>query len=71
MSGLVGIIAAGSSNDHDLSPDPGHRGLPHVLLGALLIYVKIGLALYWLNGAWKWVPMDHRFGKDGKRYTRG
>jgi len=40
-----------------------------MVLGALLIYVKLGLALYWLHGAWKWVPMDQRVGRDGKRYS--
>jgi hypothetical protein len=42
-----------------------------MLLGAILFYVRVGLALYWLHGAWKWIPIDQRFMKDGKRVTPG
>jgi len=71
LGGIVGFVLA-------IALDPSHpeplyflaaEGV--MLLGALLIYVKLGLALYWLHGAWKWVPMEHRAGRDGKRYTPG
>jgi hypothetical protein len=42
-----------------------------MVLGALLIYVKLGLALYWLHGAWKWLPMDQRWTRQGKRIAPG
>ena len=69
MGGLLAVIVP-------LVVDPSHPepvfilvGYAAVLFGALLLYVKLGLALYWLHGAWKWVPIDQRAGRDGKRYT--
>jgi len=67
--GMALVVAA-------IVSDPSHPDVALILFGelttlfgALLIYVKLGLALYWLNGAWKWVPAEQRAGRDGKRYT--
>jgi hypothetical protein len=67
--GFVGFFTAMFSHDHDLMVTMGVASYAVILLGALLIYVKIGFAFYWLHGAWKWIPFDQRAGKDGKRYT--
>ncbi|HEY1955394.1 MAG TPA: hypothetical protein VGH28_07270 [Polyangiaceae bacterium] len=71
VGGIAGVVAA-------IVVDPSHpepvfilAGYATMLFGALLLYVKLGLALYWLHGAWKWLPMDQRVGRDGKRRTPG
>lgn len=71
LGGIVGIVAG-------IALDPSHPepvaivvGYAAMLFGALLLYVKLGLALYWLHGAWKWVPMNQRVGREGKRYSPG
>lgn len=71
LGGLVAVI--GGIVADPSHPDPAFilAGYATMFLGALLIYVKLGLALYWLHGAWKWVPMEQRAGRDGKRYTPG
>ncbi len=71
VGGLVALLAAMLLDDKDLTPILLIAGWAVMMLGGILIYVKIGLALYWLNGAWKWVPMDRRFGRDGKRFAPG
>ncbi len=71
FAGFATLIGGIILDDHDLTPILVIGGYAALLLGALLLYVKIGLALYWLHGAWKWVPRDQRFGKDGKRYDAG
>ena len=70
-SGIGVMVAAFAIHDHDLSPILFVGGWAGLLVGALLIYVKIGVALYWLHGAWKWLPMDQRFTRDGKRISPG
>ncbi len=65
---VVGAIVIDSSHPEPVFIIAGYAAM---LLGSLLIYVKLGLGLYWLHGAWKWVPMDQRVGRDGKRYTPG
>ena len=70
-SGIGVMIAAFAVNDHDLSPILFVGGWVGLLVGALLIYVKLGVALYWLHRAWKWLPMDQRFTRDGKRISPG
>jgi hypothetical protein len=69
--GLVIAAIATSSGHHPPELELILAGEGVMLLGALLLYVKIGVALYWLHGAWKWVPMEWRAGKDNKRYTPG
>ena len=71
VSGIGLFVGAFAVHDHDLSPVLAVAGWAVILLGAMLIYVKLGLALYWLHGAWKWVPMDQRFTRDGKRIGPG
>jgi hypothetical protein len=71
LGGLV-LVFGGFVADAS-HPDPVLivAGYATMLLGVLLLYVKLGIALYWLHGAWKWVPMEQRAGRDGKRYTPG
>ncbi len=73
LGGIVMVVAVIVMADPHHPPEIGlilgAEGI--MLLGALLLYVKIGVALFWLHGAWKWVPMEWRFGKDNKRYTPG
>lgn len=71
LGGMV-LLVAGIAIDPS-HPDPALIlfGYASMIFGALLIYVKLGVALYWLNGAWKWVPMDQRVGANGKRYAPG
>ncbi len=71
LGGIVTLIVGIAIDDHDLTPALVIGGYLGLLLGAFVLYAKIGIALYWLHGAWKWVPMDQRFGKDGKRYQPG
>jgi len=71
LCGIGALIAGIVVDDHDLTPALVIGGYVAMLVGAMLLYVKIGVALYWLHGAWKWVPMDQRFDKNGKRITPG
>jgi len=66
--GLAGIGVAIAIDDHDLSPILGISGWGLLVLGGLLIYLKLGLGLYWVHQAWKWVPVDQRYDKSGKRW---
>ncbi|HSQ65862.1 MAG TPA: hypothetical protein VLM85_21720 [Polyangiaceae bacterium] len=67
LIGACGVGAAMAIDDHDVSPILAVSGFGLLMLGALLIYVKLGLGLYWLHQAWKWLPMEQRFDKNGKR----
>jgi hypothetical protein len=67
VSGIGLYIAAFVVHDRSLQPIFLLSGAGLLMIGALLIYVKLGIALYWLHGAWKWVPMDQRWMRDGKR----
>jgi hypothetical protein len=65
------FIAAVVVADKDVSPWLFVAGWCVLMLGAVLVYVKFGLALWWLHAAWKWVPMDQRYMRDGKRIQPG
>jgi hypothetical protein len=67
----VGCIAGVVINDPKSSPGILLGGWCALMIGAIFVYVKLGLALYWLHGAWKWVPMDQRVSPQGKRFTPG
>ena len=67
LIGAAGFGAAMAIDDRDVTPILAVSGFALLMLGALLIYVKLGLGLYWLHQAWKWVPMEQRFDKKGKR----
>lgn len=68
MIGLGAMIAAFAIHDEDVSPIVGIAGWAVLMLGALLLNAKLILAMFWLHGAWKWVPPDQRFDKTGKRF---
>jgi hypothetical protein len=65
--GAGGFGAAMAIHDRDVSPIVAISGFGLLLIGAMLIYVKLGLGMYWLHQAWKWVPVEQRFDKNGKR----
>ncbi len=67
--GLVTMIGAIAIHDEDVSPIVGFAGWALLMLGALLLNAKFILGMYWLHGAWKWLPADQRFDKTGKRFT--
>ncbi len=71
LGGFIMLVVGVLIKDRDLTPIIAGLGYVVLLLGALLLYVKAGLALYWLHGAWKWVPLNQRIGKDGKRISPG
>jgi hypothetical protein len=69
--GITAFVAGLIINDHASSPGIMLGGWCALMIGAMFVYVKLGIALYWLHGAWKWVPMDQRFSKEGKRFSPG
>lgn len=71
MAGFGLVVGGFVAHDRHLMPVMFISGYGVILLGVLLVYVKIGLALYWLHGAWKWVPMEQRFTQSGKRIGPG
>ena len=71
LTGIGLLVAAFVVDPRHVDPALAIGGYATMLLGVLLIYAKLAVALYWLHGAWKWVPMDQRVGRDGKRYTPG
>lgn len=67
--GGMGLIVGGAvAQDPDVTPFLIIVGYLMILVGALFFYVKVGLAMYWLLGAWKWLPMDWRYDKVGKPF---
>jgi hypothetical protein len=68
MGGIVYGMVGGSRGGLPASVMVGWCAM---MLGAMFIYVKLGIALYWLHGAWKWVPMDQRVSSEGKRFSPG
>ena len=68
LGGIGMMIAGAVIDDPDVTPIFIVVGYLMVLLGALFFYVKVGIAMYWLLGAWKWLPMDSRFDKYGKPF---
>lgn len=67
LIGMSGFAAAVAIQDRDVSPILGISGFAMLMIGALLVYGKLALGMYWLHQAWKWLPIEQRYDKNGKR----
>lgn len=63
---LIGAVAAA---DEDVSPVLAILAYLLMMVGAVFYYVRLGCGMYWLYGAWKWLPMEQRFDRVGRPRT--
>lgn len=68
---FVLFVLAIAANDEDMSPLLGIASYGVMVFASLVIYLRIGFAMFWLYQAWKWLPAQERFDRNGRPRTPG